>query len=132
MNHEDVQGWLDRYIACWQSYDEAGIGELFSEHAEYRYQPWAKPIVGRQAIVKDWIAPNGEPSRADAPGTFEAAYAPYAVDGNVAVATGTTTYWKDATRAELVRAYHNVFLLKFDADGRCLSFTEFYMATPRT
>jgi hypothetical protein len=43
MNHDDVQGWLDRYGACWLSYDEAAIGELFSEDAEYRYQPWGKP-----------------------------------------------------------------------------------------
>ncbi|HEV2005087.1 MAG TPA: nuclear transport factor 2 family protein [Candidatus Limnocylindrales bacterium] len=127
MNHDGVQDWLDRYVACWLSYDEAAIGELFSEDAEYRYQPWGKPVAGREAIVKDWVAPNGDPSKADAPGTFEAAYAPYAMDGDVAVAVGTTTYWKDATRAEVVRAYHNVYLLKFDADAKCRSFTEHYM-----
>lgn len=131
MNHDDIQGWLDRYIACWHSYDESAIGKLFSEDAEYRYQPWGKPIVGRAAIVKDWVAPNGDASRADGPGTFEAAYTPYAVDDDVAVAVGTTTYWKDATRVEVVRAYHNAYLLKFDPDGKCLSFTEYYMDSPR-
>jgi SnoaL-like domain len=127
----DVQAWLDRYVACWQSYGEDGIAELFSEDAEYRYQPWADPIRGRAAIVKDWIAPNGDPSRREAPGTFSAAYTPYAVDNDVAVATGTTTYWKDVTRTEVVRAYHNIFLLAFDADAKCRSFTEFYMALPK-
>jgi len=131
VNHDDVQGWLDRYVACWHSYDEAEIGELFSEHAEYRYQPWGKPIVGRDAIVQDWVTPGGDPGQADAAGTFEASYAPYAVDDDVAVAVGTTTYWKDATRTEIVRAYHNVYLLKFDGDGKCLSFTEYFMETPK-
>ena len=43
MIHADVQVWLDRYVAAWSSYDAAAIGELFSEDAEYRYQPWARP-----------------------------------------------------------------------------------------
>ena len=29
MRQEDVQVWLDRYIAAWSSYDEAAIGDLF-------------------------------------------------------------------------------------------------------
>jgi len=132
MNHDDVQAWLDRYVACWESYDSAEIGDLFSEDAEYRYQPWGEPVVGRAAIVEDWLNPNGDPSRRDAPGTFAAAYAPYAVDDDAAVATGTTTYWKDATRVDVVRAYHNVYLLAFDAAGRCRSFTEYYMETPKS
>jgi hypothetical protein len=131
MNHDDVQAWLDRYVKCWETYDEAEIGDLFSEDAEYRYQPWGDAIRGRAAIVKDWVAPGGNPAQADAAGTFAAAYAPYAIDGDVAVAVGTTKYWKDASRAEVVRAYHNVYLLTFDQDGRCSSFTEYFMETPK-
>ena len=46
VTHEDVQAWLDRYVAAWESYDPAEIGELFSEDAEYRYHPANEPIVG--------------------------------------------------------------------------------------
>jgi len=131
MNHDDVQGWLDRYVHAWESYDEAEIGELFSEDAEYRYHPWDEPIKGRDPIVQAWVAPSGNASGRDAAGTYAAAYGPYAVDDDVAVAVGTSTYWKDATRAELRATYHNVFLLAFDADAKCSSFTEFFLEAPR-
>ncbi len=55
MTHADVQRWLDRYIAAWSSYDPKAIGDLFTDDAEYRYQPWADPVVGREAIVADWL-----------------------------------------------------------------------------
>ena len=29
MTHDDVQAWLDRYIAAWRSYDPEAIGDLF-------------------------------------------------------------------------------------------------------
>ena len=132
MTHAQVQDWLDRYIRAWETYDRADIEALFSEHAEYRYQPWGDPIVGRDAIIDDWIAPSGKPEQADAAGTFAAEYHPYAVDPDGhAVAVGWTTYWKDAARTEVVRAYHNAYLLEFDEDGRCRSFTEFFMDTPK-
>ena len=62
MRREDVQIWLDRYIAAWSSYDETAIGELFADEAEYRYQPWADPVVGRAAIVADWLSNKDEPA----------------------------------------------------------------------
>jgi hypothetical protein len=130
VNHDDVQAWLDRYVHAWETYDETEVRELFSEDAEYRYHPWDAPVRGRDAIVGDWIAPSGNASSRDEPGSFAAAYAPFAVDDDVAVAVGTTTYWKDGTRAELLREYHNAFLLAFDAGGHCRSFTEFFMNTP--
>ena len=39
MTHDDVQAWLDRYVAAWAAYDAAAIGDLFSEDARYRYHP---------------------------------------------------------------------------------------------
>jgi ketosteroid isomerase-like protein len=130
VNHDDVQAWLDRYVHAWETYDEAEIGELFSEDAEYRYHPWDEPVRGRDAIVRDWVAPHGSASTRDAPGTYAAAYTAYAVDDDVAVAVGTSTYWTDATRTGQLRMYHNVYLLAFDAAGRCRLFTEYFMKAP--
>ena len=46
--------------------------------------------------------------------------------GERAVAVGVTRYLAaDGTTVE--REYHNVFLLRFDDDGRCTEFTELYM-----
>jgi uncharacterized protein (TIGR02246 family) len=117
MTREDVQAWLDRYVAAWRSYDRDAIGELFAEDATYRYHPADDPVAGRDAIIESWFE---EP---DEPGSFEAGYAAYAVDGDRAVAVGTSTY----VRGDV---YDNVFLLRFDADGRCADFTELYAKRP--
>ena len=128
MTRDDVQAWLDRYVAAWETYDPASIGALFSDDAEYRYHPADDPIVGCAAIVASWVepAPGGTASGRDEPGTYDAHYAPYAVDGDRAVAVGWSRYWTDATRAAERETYDNCFLLAFDTAGRCRSFTEFY------
>jgi hypothetical protein len=130
MERADVQSWLDRYVEAWETYDPSLIGELFSETAEYRYHPWDEPIRGREAIVQAWVAPEGSASGRDEPGTYQGRYRPWAIDGERAVAVGESLYWTDARRAELKDAFENVYLLEFDADGRCRSFTEWYIRRP--
>ncbi|MEW5992448.1 MAG: nuclear transport factor 2 family protein [Chloroflexota bacterium] len=127
LTHADVQRWLDRYVDAWRSYDPVAIGDLFAADAEYRYHPWDEPVRGREAIVRDWIEPNGSASSRDEPGTYDAAYEPFAVDGSRAVAVGHSDYFSDASRATLDRRYHNAYLLEFDAEGRCRDFTEFFI-----
>ena len=131
MTRDEVQAWLDRYSAAWESYDPEAIGDLFSREATYRYHPWDEPLRGREAIVRSWLEPEGAGSTHDALGTYEGRYRPYAVDGRVAVAVGTSVYWSDVSRATVERTYHNVYLLEFDPDGRCRSFTEIYLRQPR-
>jgi len=126
MTHDDVQAWLDRYVAAWETYDPAAIGDLFSEDAEYRYHPADEPIVGRAAIVASWTTPEGPASGRDEPDTYAAHYEPYAVEKSRAVALGWSRYWEDATRAAEQSTFDNCFLLEFDEAGRCRSFTEFY------
>jgi len=124
MTRDDVQRWLDDYIAAWLSYDADDIRELFSEDAEYRYQPWADPVIGRDAIVGDWL------ENPDAAGTYSAHYTPYAVDGDKAVAVGESRYTHPD--GSLRTLYHNAYLLRFDEDGRCSSFTEMFMELPES
>jgi len=117
MTHDDVTRWLDAYVDAWKSYDPDSIAALFADDARYRYRPTDEPLAGREAIVADWLANR------DAPGTYEAEYRPWAVEGGRAVATGTSRY-HDADGA---RAYSNVFLLEFDGGLRCTSFTELFV-----
>jgi ketosteroid isomerase-like protein len=127
VTNDDVQRWLDRYVAAWESYDPAAIGELFTEDAEYRYHPADEPVVGRAAIVASWMGPEGPDSDRDQPGTFAAEYRPFVVDGPRAVAIGLSRYWEDAGRSTERSTFDNCFLLEFDAEGRCRSFTEFFI-----
>jgi hypothetical protein len=128
MNEADVQAWLDRYEEAWRSYRPEAIGDLFSADAEYRYHAWDEPIVGRAAIVADWLSPGGDPAQRDQPGTFRGHYEPYLIEGRRAVAIGTSDY--DATADGPARRYFNAWLIEFDADGRCRSFTEYYNRQP--
>jgi ketosteroid isomerase-like protein len=122
-----VQRWLDAYSYAWESYDPDEIGALFSEDAEYRLHPWDEGddvIRGRQAIVDAWLR------QPDPRGTYVGRYRPLVVEGDSAVTTGTSRYYTDATRTTLDREYHNLFVLRFAEDGRCRSFTEWFMRVP--
>ena len=124
MNKEDVQHWLDAYVEAWKTYDREQIAALFSPDAEYRYHAFDEaPAIGGEAIAASWV----EEDRRDQPGTFDAHYEAVAVDGDIAVATGTSRYYTDATQSALEREYGNAFVMRFDAEGRCLAFTEYYM-----
>ena len=130
MTRDDVQAWLDRYIAAWSSYDADAIGDLFSEDAQYRFHPSDEPFVGRDAIVRAWLEPSGDASGRDVPGTWEARYEPFVIGGDRAVAVGYSRYFEDATQAAIRTTYDNAYLLGFDSDGRCRSFTEFFVERP--
>ena len=69
-------------------------------------------------------------STRDAPGTYDAHYTPYAVDGDPVVARGTSVY-QDHPDGPVTRTFDNCFLIGFDGDGRCAEFTELYMERPR-
>jgi hypothetical protein len=128
MDRTTAQRWLDSYVAAWLSYEPEAIGALFSDDVEYRYHPSDEPIVGRAAVIASWLGESeaeGASTR-DAPGTYEAAYAPIAVDDDVVVATGTSTY-REAPDGPVAKIYDNCFVIRFDAHGRCRAFTEYYM-----
>ncbi|KQW47240.1 hypothetical protein ASC77_12190 [Nocardioides sp. Root1257] len=131
MDRSSAQQWLDRYVASWLSYDPDAIGALFSDDVAYRYHAYDEPVVGRDAVVASWVADGGQDgtSTRDAPGTYEASYAPLAVDGDVVVAQGTTTY-RRRPDGPVHQVYDNCFVMRFDAEGRCREFTEFYVLRP--
>ena len=118
-----VDRWLDAYIAAWKSYDPEEIGALFSTDAVYFYDPFHEPVRGREAIVADWIK-----DRDDA-GTYEGGYRPVLVAGDKAVARGYSRYFN--TNGTVRDEYDNLFLLRFDADGRCAEYREWYMRKPK-
>jgi ketosteroid isomerase-like protein len=122
MDRGAVQEWLDAYIAAWKSYDREQIGALFTDDAEYRWHPYDDPVRGREAILEGWFDDT------DAPGTYDATYAPAALDGDLAVATGTSTYL--AADRSVDKVYDNCFLIRFAPDGRCREFTEWFMERP--
>ncbi|MGH2774896.1 MAG: YybH family protein [Actinomycetota bacterium] len=122
MEKDRVAAWLAIYQEAWLTYDPATIAGLFSEDASYRYHPYDQPVRGREAIVESWLE---DPDRQ---GTYEGAYQPLLVAGDSAVATGTSTYRADD--GSMDRIYDNCFVLRFNDEGLCTDFTEWYMRRP--
>lgn len=122
MNHADVQAWLDRYLAAWRANERGPIEQLFTDDVVYRFRPnpGYPEAHGIGAVVDAWL---GETR--DEPGTWEAQFEPFAVDGDRAVAVGWSRYFADSSEGE--QTYRNAFLLRFAPDGRCSEFTEYFM-----
>jgi SnoaL-like domain len=116
--------WLDAYIEAWRSNDREMIERLFSDEARYFYGPYDQPLVGRTAIADSWLADPDDPD------AWDATYAPLAIDNGIYVATGESTYYEPGTRD--VRAkWSNIFVCRFDDDGRCREFCEWNMEAPK-
>ncbi len=64
----------------------------------------------------------------DEPGSWKACYRPYPVEGDRASVIGESRYANpDGTLRDL---YYNHWTLRFDADGRCVEFIEYFMDLP--
>lgn len=123
IDRASVADWLNNYVQAWKTYDPQAIAALFAENARYSFHPFDSGdaiVVGRDAIVANWL------DNQDKPGTYDAHYEPVAVDGDTAVANGRSSYFEDDGKT-LKRIFDNVFILRFDADGRCTEFREWYM-----
>ena len=132
MTHDEVQAWLDRYIEAWASYDPAAIGDLFTTDAEYRYHPSDPPITGREAIVArlDRAGRRRQrPRRARHLGCPATSRSRSTATGRSSM--GWSRYYTDATKSTVRDVYDNVYLLEFGPDGRCRSFTEFFVERPK-
>ena len=128
MTREDVDRWLEAYIEAWMTYDRAKVEALFAEDVAYRYHPADEPITGRDAVVESWLGEgeHADASDRDEPGTYEANYRAIAVDGDVAVAVGISSY-REEPRGPVAPVYDNCFVMRFDSEGRCREFTEWFV-----
>src|SRR5262249_18263677 len=104
ITHASVAAWLDTYIRAWKTYDPQTIGGLFADKATYLYNPFdTEPVIGRDAIVANWL------ENRDKPGTYDAQYRVVAVDGDVAVAQGRSSYFAEDGKT-LKKIYDNIFI----------------------
>ncbi|MGH3729792.1 MAG: nuclear transport factor 2 family protein [Micromonosporaceae bacterium] len=111
-----VAAWIDGYVRAWNSNDPADISALFTGDAEYYTAPYDPPWQGHTQIVEGWLADRDEPGET----TFD--WKPVLVTDEVAIIQAVTTY--PAT------TYSNLWLIRLDGEGRCSSFTEWWMEHP--
>jgi ketosteroid isomerase-like protein len=109
---------MDRYIHAWETNDPSDIRSLFTEDAEYRDGPSTPPWVGHDAILAGWLGQK------DDPGTWNFTYELTAVDGDVAVVRGWTSY---GAANEKSSHYDNLMVVRLTPDGRARSFTDWWV-----
>lgn len=117
MDRAGFTDWLERYARACQENDGAAGAALFADHAEYYPSPFAVPWRGRLEIEANWP---------DEPGLlngFACELEPVALEGEVGVARWWARYGDGAE-------FSSVFLLRFDGDGACTEFTEWYVSRP--
>jgi hypothetical protein len=131
MNKYSVDRWLAAYVDAWKTYDREKIATLFAADVEYRYHPYDEPMRGREAVVATWLGEvtAGSASTRDEEGTYEATYSAIAIDGDLAVATGSTSY-RTTPGGPIDKVFDNCFIIRFDVHERCREFTEWYMQRP--
>jgi uncharacterized protein (TIGR02246 family) len=110
-----VTAWVERYLRAWESNDPAAIGDLFAEHALYYPKPDTEPWRGRDGIVAGWL------ERKDEPGSWTFRYQVLAETADLAFVRGWTHY------VEPPADYSNLWVIRFDAAGRCMEFTEWWI-----
>jgi hypothetical protein len=119
MDANIVAAWVEAYIQAWNSNDPADIRQLFIDDAIYSTGPFDVPWKIRDAIIANWLR------RKDAPGTNSFRYEVLASTSDQAVVRGWTHYH------ETDQEYSNIWLIRFETDGRCREFTEWWVARPK-
>lgn len=118
MERTDVDRWVARYEQLWRSEGTDALGELFAADATYLPSPWARPVEGLAAIARFW-----DDGRDGADEAFTLVSEVVAVEDTSAVVRVSVDYGDlDAGR------WRDLWVLRFDADGRCATFEEWPFA----
>jgi uncharacterized protein (TIGR02246 family) len=119
MTHHE---WLDQYRSAWIARDADAAGDLFTEDATYREQPFEEALVGRDAIRQYWSTVTRTQS------AIELRYGTPLVAGNRVAVEWWANLLNDGSPVTLA----GEFMLVFDESGRCRELREYWtIATSR-
>ena len=128
LDRDRFLGWLDAYEKAWRSAGTAGLGELFTDDAQYLQSPYEPPHVGLAAIAAMWDDAREGPDEA-----FGMQHEVVAVDGDTGIARVLVRYGDPMTQE-----YTDLWVVRFDGSGRAVRFEEWpywpsrgYTARPR-
>jgi hypothetical protein len=114
VDRHDVERWVEGYERVWRTAGTDGLAELFAADASYLVSPWARPVEGLAAITELWEAERDGPDE-----DFTMGSDVVAVDGDTAVVRVAVDYGEP-----VVSRWRDLWVLRFDADGRCTAFEE--------
>lgn len=109
--------WLDRYRKAWIDRDAVAAGDLFTEDAVYREQPFEAPFVGRDAIRRYWSRVTEKQS------AVELRYGtPVSVGNRLAV-----EWWATLSNDGSPLTLAGSFMLVFAESGQCRELREYWV-----
>lgn len=117
-----LEKWLAGYERAWESRDAARASELFTPNASYHETPFDPPKAGQAGIREYWLSVTADQRDID----FKSQVV--AVNGQTGVAhwSATFTAASNGARVEL----DGMFVLTFDASGRCSELREWWHLRP--
>ena len=116
-----IRDWLAAYRRAWSTDDPAEVAGLFTADVRYFTAPYRPPLEGVPAVQDYWL---GE-KEGEIPWSFE--YQVLAQEGDLYVVRAVTTYPEGTSEAEGPEAFHNLWLVRLDEDGRASEFVEYFM-----
>lgn len=118
IREEDVSRWVRAYELAWRTAGAEPLTDLFAQDVVYRPSPWAEPSIGLAALSRFWEAERDGPDE-----VFTLRSEIVALDGRVAVVRVSVDY-EDVASGR----WRDLWVLRFDADGRCTEFEEWPFA----
>ena len=118
MDRAEVTQWVAAYEQLWRTPGTDRLRTLFAPGARYLPAPWAEPVEGLDAIARFW-----EAERDGADEEFTMSSDIVAVESNAAVVRVLVEYGVSGNQR-----WRDLWVLRFDEDGRCSSFEEWPFA----
>jgi hypothetical protein len=109
-----VLRWVEGYERAWRMPGTDELPSLFTTDASYRHSPCEEPVVGLDAIRRMWDEDREGPDE-----VFTLSTEIVAVDDDTAVVRAEVRYGQPVRQE-----YRDLWILHFDADGRCSWFEE--------
>jgi ketosteroid isomerase-like protein len=113
----DARGWLERYAAAWRTRDAAAAAALFAPEAHYTSDPFGPGLRGTAEIEAYWAAATAGQEDIDLRVGDPVA------EGDRAAAEWRAAFRRDGEDVSLAAC----LMLRFDADGRCVSLREYWL-----
>ena len=121
IDENPIREWLAAYRHAWSSGDPSEVAALFNTEVRYFTAPYRPPLEGIPAVQDYWLGED----EGEIPWSFE--YQVLAQEGDLYVVRAVTTYPEGTSDEEGPEIFHNLWLVRLDADGRASEFVEYFM-----
>ena len=122
MTREQLADWIAGYERAWRTPGTDALSDLFAAGATYSTAPFEEPHRGLDAIARMWEEERSGPDE-----QFTMTSEVVAVEGDTGVVRVEVHYG-----APREQDYRDLWIVRFDGEGRCVHFQEWPFWPPGT